>query len=109
MITRSDFKFQIPNSISRGSAGEARSMLCLLERIRLFQEVGSDIRVLKRKAESCSRQLKGWTQSIQNSDFKGERHVSQKTKRTNQAAQDREEFLRELAEIRTKAAAAAKN
>ena len=95
--------------ISRGSAGETRSMLCLLERIRLFQELGSDIRVLKRKAESCSRQLKGWTQSLQDSDFKGERHVNQKTKRIDQAARDREEFLKELAEIRTRAAAAGKN
>src|SRR5229473_3271486 len=90
--------------ISRGSAGEARSMLGLLERIPVFRSLGNEIKMLKPKAESCSRQLKGWTQSLQDSEFKGERHVNQKTKRIDQAARDREEFLKELAEIRTKAA-----
>jgi four helix bundle protein len=95
--------------ISRGSAGETRSMLCLLERIPVFRSLSKEIKMLKPKAESCSRQLKGWIQSLQDSDFKGERHVNQETKRIDQAARDREEFLKELAEIRTKAAAAAKN
>ena len=95
--------------ISRGSAGETRSMLCLLERIPVFRSLSKEIKMLKPKAESCSRQLKGWIQSLQDSDFKGERHVNQETKRVDQAARDREEFLKELAEIRTKAAAAAKN
>jgi four helix bundle protein len=95
--------------ISRGSAGETRSMLCLLERIPVFRSLSKEIKMLKPKAESCSRQLKGWIQSLQDSDFKGERHVNQETKRIDQTARDREEFLKELAEIRTKAAAAAKN
>src|SRR5713101_5506111 len=93
--------------ISRGSAGETRSMLCLLERIPVFRSLGKEITMLKSKAESCSRQLKGWTQSLQDSDFKGERHVNQRTKQIDRAAQEREEFLKELAEIRTKTAAAA--
>ena len=95
--------------IARGSAGEVRSMLCLLERLPTFRELRADTKTLKAKAESCSRQLKGWIQSLQDSDFKGERHVNQKTKRIDRAAQEREEFLKELAEIRTKAAAAGKN
>ena len=88
--------------IARGSAGEVRSMLCLLQRIPTFKQLVREINVLKQNAESCSRQLKGWAQSLQNSDFKGERHVSQKTKRIEQAAREREEFLKELAEIRAK-------
>lgn len=92
--------------IARGSAGEVRSMLCLLQRMRVFNLLAREINVLKQRAESCSRQLKGWTQSLQNSDFRGERHVSQKTKRMAQAAREREEFLNELAEIRAKAAGA---
>lgn len=82
--------------IARGSAGEVRSMLCLLERMPTFQLLGNRIDQLKRGAESCSRQLKAWAQSLQNSDFKGERHVTQKTKRATQAARDREEFLEEI-------------
>ena len=90
--------------ISRGSAGEVRSMLCLLERIPAFRSLNQDVEVIKKRAESCSRQLKAWAQSLQNSNFRGERHVNQRTKRIDQAARDREEFLKELAEIRAKAA-----
>lgn len=89
--------------ISRGSAGEVRSMLCLLERIPAFQTLIKDIAGLKKRAESCSRQLKAWAQSLQNSEFKGERHVDAKVKGATQAAKERQEFLDELAEIRAKA------
>ena len=88
--------------ISRGSAGEVRSMLCLLERIPAFRSLNQDVEVIKKRAESCSRQLKAWAQSLQDSNFRGERHVNQRTKRINQATRDREEFLKELAEIRSK-------
>lgn len=90
--------------ISRGSAGEVRSMLCLLERIPAFRSLNSEIEVIKKRAESCSRQLKAWAQSLQNSKFRGERHVNQRTKRIDQAARERDEFLKELAEIRAKGA-----
>ena len=88
--------------IARGSAGEVRSMLCLLERIPAFRSLAKDVGALKRRAENCSRQLKAWAGSLQNSDFKGERHVTQRTKRAEQAKREREEFLKELAEIRAK-------
>lgn len=88
--------------ISRGSSGEARSMLCLLERILLFRSLLPEIKSLKQKAESCSRQLQGWIKSLQDSNFKGERYVNQKTKRIDQVAREREEFLKELAEVRAK-------
>lgn len=88
--------------ISRGSAGEVRSMLCLLERIPAFRGL-KETKPLKSKAESCSRQLKAWAKSLQDSDFKGERHVNAKTKRAAQAAKERQEFLDELAEVRAKA------
>jgi len=90
--------------ISRGSAGEVRSMLCLLERIPAFRSCVKEIAFLKGRAENCSRQLKGWCQSLQNSNLRGERHVNQRTKRMDQAAREREEFLKELAEIRDKGA-----
>jgi len=94
--------------ISRGSAGEVRSMLCLLERIPAFRSLVNEIKTLKRKAESCSRQLKAWAQSLQDSELKGERHVNVKTKRADQAVREREEFLKELAQIREKGAASKK-
>ena len=69
--------------ISRGSAGEVRSMLCLLERLPGFSGLSDEINALKIKAESCSRQLKAWAESIQNSDYKGERYVTEKLKRSD--------------------------
>ena len=94
--------------ISRGSAGEVRSMLCLLDRISVFQSLSEETNALKKKAESCSRQLKAWAQSLQNSQFKGERHVNERTKRAARAAKERQEFLEELAETRAKAKSAGK-
>ena len=91
--------------IARGSAGEVRSMTCLLERLPSFNELTPDLARIKTRAESCSRQLKAWAQSLQDSDLKGERHVNEKTRRADQVAREREEFLRELAEIRAKGAA----
>ena len=55
--------------IARGSAGEVRSMLCLFNRMSTFQSLEAEINSLKTKAESCSRQLKAWIQSIQDSSF----------------------------------------
>src|SRR2546428_3645886 len=55
--------------IARGSAGEVRSMLCLLNRLSPFQSLDTEIKLVKTKAESCSRQLKAWIQSIQDSSF----------------------------------------
>jgi four helix bundle protein len=91
--------------ISRGSAGEVRSMLCLLEHLPGFSGPSDEISALKIKAESCSRQLKAWTQSLQNSDFKGERYITEKLKRSDHATREREELLKELLEIRKKDAA----
>jgi hypothetical protein len=65
--------------------------------------------LLKKKAESCSRQLKAWAQSLQNSEFKGQRHVNSKMKRAAQAAKERQQFLDELAEIRAKAKTVPRN
>lgn len=80
-------------------------MCCLLRRLPSFLGLESDIRSVTAKAESCSKQLKAWAESIQNSDYKGQRYVSEKLKRSDQASREREEFLKELSEIRKKGAA----
>ena len=66
--------------IARGSAGEVRSMLCLLEQRPWMNDFKSQISDLKSTAESCSRQLRGWADSLQNSDIKGQRHLNQRTR-----------------------------
>lgn len=71
--------------IARGSAGEVRSMLVLKE--RRAEKAGwsaglkSEISNLKSVAESCSRQLRGWADSLQNSDIKGQRHLNDVVRR----------------------------
>ena len=89
--------------IARGSVGEVRSMLCLLERLRIFANFKSEISNLKSEAENISRQLRGWAAALQNSKIKGQRYLSEKSKRAAQAAKERQEFLDELAEMRAKA------
>lgn len=82
--------------IARGSIGEVRSMLYLLERLPAFVDLKSEISNLKSSAESISRQLRAWADSLQNSEVKGQRYLNDKVRRTAQAASAREEFLREL-------------
>lgn len=82
--------------IARGSAGEVRSMLCLLERLPAFGDLKSEISNLKSSAENVSRQLRGWADSLQNSDIKGTRYLNDKTRRSFQSAGERERFLAEL-------------
>lgn len=86
--------------IARGSAGEVRSMLCLLERIPAFCNLESEILNLKSRAESIAKQLGAWIQSILNSGLKGQRYVTDKTRQASSAAEKRKEFLEELQRIR---------
>jgi four helix bundle protein len=86
--------------IARGSAGEVRSMLCLLEKISLFSDLESSILNLKSRTESISKQLGAWIRSLKDSELKGQRYVTEKTRRQSERAREREEFLRELEENR---------
>jgi len=66
--------------IARGSAGEVRSMLCLIEQLPPFRDLKSQISNLKSIAESCSRQLRAWADSLQNSEIRGQRHLSRQSR-----------------------------
>ena len=68
--------------IARGSAGEVRSMLLLADRLPYFAHLESEISDLKSQAESISRQLRAWADSLQNSDIPGQRYLTDKTRRT---------------------------
>lgn len=70
--------------IARGSAGETRSMLTLklrrAEKSRWPADLKSQISNLKSIAESCSRQIRAWADHLQNSEIKGQRHLTDKTR-----------------------------
>jgi len=87
--------------ISRGSAGEVRSMLCLIERMPDFRDLESGILNLKSSVESISRQLGAWIRSLRESEMKGQRYVTEKTRRADKARQERDEFLKKLEQIRS--------
>jgi four helix bundle protein len=82
--------------IARGSAGELRSMLLFLERLPNFNDLKSESSDLKSRAESASRQLRAWADSLQNSDIKGQRYLTDKTRRAATASHERQKFLEEL-------------
>jgi four helix bundle protein len=85
---------------ARGSAGEVRSMLCLLEGIPGFGDLKSEISDLKSLAESISRQLRAWADSLQGSKITGQRYLTDKTRQAEKAARERKEFLEKLQQIR---------
>ena len=88
--------------IARGSSGETRSMLCYFERRPALRDFKSEISNLKSLAESCSRQIRAWADSLQNSDIKGQRHLNdhsrdqwQKKRNAEQSRQSFDEMMRE--------------
>jgi len=88
--------------ISRGSAGETRSMFCLVERLPEFSDFKFEISDLKLKAESISRQLRAWADSLQNTEIRGTRYLTDQSRRIDKQRQEREEFLAELQQIRNR-------
>jgi len=71
--------------IARGSAGETRSKLCFMEKRAKLANFKSEISNLKSIAISCSKQIRGWADHLQNSDIKGQRHLTERARRnTNQ-------------------------
>jgi len=82
--------------IARGSAGETRSMLSLLEQRPWMEDFRFQISNLRSTSESCSRQLRGWADSLQNSDIKGQRHLTDKIRRQAEEGQRATEFQKQL-------------
>lgn len=108
--------------IARGSAGEVRSILCVLERLAegekkqtrqttqdptsgisdLKSEISDlkgEIANLKSLAESISRQLRRWADSLQESPIKGQRYLTEVVRQTDQRKKEQEEFAAQLDRI----------
>lgn len=82
--------------IARGSAAETRSILRLLDRLPGFSSLKAEIESLRALAESISRQLRSWAGSLQNSEIKGQRYLTDKIRVSTRAAREREEFIEQL-------------
>jgi len=88
--------------ISRGSSGETRSVLRFCDRLKRFVDLKSEISDLIARAMSVSRQIRAWCESLQNSDIRGQRYLTDKSRRADERRRDREMFFKELAEARAK-------
>lgn len=86
--------------IARGSAGEVRSMLHLLDRLSAFEHLRSEISDLRSLSESISRQLRAWADSLQNTDIKGQRYLSEQVRKEHEHKARAAAFWAELDRIR---------
>ena len=84
---------------ARGSAGEVRSMLCLLEGLPGLGDFRSEISDLRSEAEGIGRQLRAWAASLQESPIRGQRHLTEAARRKAQEDHKAEEFLAYAAEV----------
>jgi four helix bundle protein len=73
---------------ARGSAGEVRSMLQVMKKMPTFGGLHEQIA----KFESISRQIRGWADSLQNSDIEGQRRLTDESRRRYESNQRRKTF-----------------
>ena len=85
--------------IARGSCGEVRSMLCLVDRLPHAAALRVQVGVVREVAESCSRQLQKWAESMQNSDLKGQRNVNDESLQLRRELRSASAFERQIAEL----------
>jgi four helix bundle protein len=85
---------------SRGSAGEVRSMLCLMEKLDRFTHLKSQISNLKSLIENISRQIRGWADHLQNTEIRGQRHLNKQSRSTFEKFKRADSFLSKLKSIR---------
>ena len=82
--------------IARGSAGEVRSMMRVLQTWDIFANCKSQISNFINQCEKISKQLYGWIESLKNSEIPGQRRLDDKARNRYANKKDREEFLAEL-------------
>ncbi len=75
-------------------------MLCLCERVKRFNDLKSEISNLNLRAESISKQLSGWLESLKNTDIKGAKFLTEKERKIYRRRKDLEEFDAEMRRYR---------
>jgi four helix bundle protein len=89
--------------IARGSAGEVRSALHFAQLRPELAHLKARIASLIAQAEAVSRQLRGWANSLQNSDIPGQRRLNEQTQQEYRQNRRAEAFLQKIQEGRDKA------
>jgi hypothetical protein len=93
--------------VARGSAGEARSGLRFCDQHPPMTHLRTRVRGLIVQGEGVSRQLRGWADSLQNSDIAGQRHLNEQSRAEFDRRARTEEFVKKLERIRREGARAA--
>jgi len=75
-------------------------MLCLCERVKRFSNFKSEISNLKLHAESISKQLNSWIDSLKNSEIKGPKFLTEKERHRYMQRRDLAEFDAEMKHYR---------
>ena len=87
-------------AIARGSAGEVRSMMAVVQDRPKLKPIVRQMQQIRTLAESCARPLTGWSCSIEKLPFEGRRQMPEKERASRtlvQKAKDsRLNFLRGL-------------
>jgi len=83
---------------AKGSAGEVRFICHVIERIAAFDHLKSKMSNLRSAARIVSRQLGGWLFSLQESDIRGTRHLTEKSKSVYHQKGKAQAFMDELKE-----------
>ena len=86
---------------ARGSTGEVRSMLRVLEFMPEFEHLESEISDFKSHSESISRQIRAWANILQNSDITGQRHLNDRTRKKAESNKKRDAFWDEQRQFMT--------
>ncbi len=81
---------------AKGSAGEVRSICHVIDQLPYFDHLKSQISDLKSISTSISRQLSGWTTSLQEGDIKGVRYLTEQSKGSYQQKQRASVFTEKL-------------
>lgn len=85
--------------IACGSAGEVRSMLRFCDGWPRTTNLKSQISNLISLSESCSRQLRGWADSLQNTDIKGQKHLTEHSRAVYESKRRADTFLKQVDEV----------
>ena len=85
--------------ISKGSAGECRSMLRLCEHAARFSNFKSEISNLISRRVGISKQLNGWLESLKNSKIKGNRFLTKEDRKWIAKDKQFAEFDAQMAEF----------
>ena len=79
-------------AIARGSAGEVRSMMAVVQDRPGLRPVLRQLQEIRSLAEGCARQLTAWTGSIEASPVQGKRHLTGAEREQRKAIDSMREF-----------------